>query len=142
MSILRSLLIFSLALSSIRVAAALDIPPDPWPRDVSIANAAVLVYQPQVTKWEGNRIDFRAAVAIKPDGTKDETFGVIFATARTQVDKVARTVVFENVEVTKTDFPTLPDHGAKYVAELRKQVASHLRTLSLDRLEASLALVG
>jgi hypothetical protein len=44
---------------------------------------------------EGNRIDFRAAVAIKPTGAKEETFGVVFATARTQVDKVARTVVFE-----------------------------------------------
>ena len=31
-------------------------------------------------------------------GAKDETFGVIFATARTQVDKVARTVVFENMQ--------------------------------------------
>jgi hypothetical protein len=142
MSVPQIAFVFVLALSSIRVAVAQDTPPDPWPRDVSISNAAVLIYQPQVSKWEGNRIDFRAAVAIKPTGAKEETFGAIFATARTQVDKVARTVVFENLEVTKADFPTLADHGASYVAELRKQVAAHLRTISLDRLEASLALVG
>ena len=72
----------------------------------------MLVYQPQVNKWDGNQIDFRAALAIKPTGAKAETFGVIFATARTQVDKVARTVVFENLKITKVDFPTLPNRGA------------------------------
>ena len=83
-------------------AAAAKLPPDPWPRDVSISNAAVLVYQPQVNKWEDNQIDFRCALAIKPTGAKEETFGVVFATARTQVDKVARTVVFENLKITSS----------------------------------------
>ncbi len=59
-----------------------------------------------------------------PTGAKEETFGVIFATARTQVDKVARTVVFENLKITKTDFPTLPNHGAAYTAELQTKLAT------------------
>ena len=122
--------------------AAAPIPADPWPRDISISSAAVLIYQPQVNKWDGNQIDFRAAVAIKPTGAKDETFGVIFATARTQVDKVARTVVFENLKIAKSDFPTLPDRGAAYAAELQTRVAADVRTISLDRLQASLALAG
>ena len=117
-------------------------PADPWPRDISISNAAVLIYQPQVNKWEGNQIDFRAALAIKPTGAKEETFGVVFATARTDVDKVTRMVVFENLKITRSDFPTLPDHGVKYAAELQKRMASDVRTVSLDRLESSLALVG
>ena len=50
-------------------ASAAALPADPWPRDISLSDAALLVYQPQVDKWEGNRIDFRAAVAIKPTGT-------------------------------------------------------------------------
>jgi hypothetical protein len=123
-------------------ASAAALPADPWPRDISLSNAALLVYQPQVEKWEGNRIDFRAAVAIKPTGAKEETFGVVFATARTQVDKVARTVVFENLRVTKSDFPTLPQRGAAYATELQTRFASDLKTISLDRLEASLAAAG
>jgi hypothetical protein len=122
--------------------ASAQLPADPWPRDISISNAAVLIYQPQVNKWEDNQIDFRSAAAIKPTEGKDETFGVIFATARTQVDKVARTVVFENLRITRSDFPTLPDHGAQYAAELQKRVAADVRTIALDRLESSLALVG
>jgi len=123
-------------------ATAPAIPADPWPRKVDLANASVLVYQPQVNKWEGNQIDFRAAVAIQPVGAKEETFGVIFATARTQVDRVARTVVFENLKITKSDFPTLPNRGAAYADELQKNVAASVRTIALDRLEASLAMTG
>ncbi len=122
--------------------AAASIPADPWPRKVDLANASVLVYQPQVNKWEGNQIDFRAALAIQPVGAKEETFGVIFATARTQVDRVTRTVVFENLKITKSDFPTLPNRGAAYTAELQKNIASDVRTIALDRLEASLATTG
>ena len=121
---------------------ARNIPADPWPRKIDLANGSVLLYQPQVNKWEGNQLDFRAALAIQPVGAKEETFGVIFATTRTQVDRVARTVVFENLRITKTDFPTLPDRGAAYTAELQKNVANDVRTISLDRLEASLAAAG
>ena len=99
-------------------AGAPQLPADPWPRVVDLSNGQVLVYQPQINKWESNRIDFRCAMAIKPTGAKEETFGVIFANARTQVDKVARTVVFEDLKITKTDFPTLPNQGAAYTTEL------------------------
>ncbi|MBL8414615.1 MAG: hypothetical protein JNM42_09285 [Propionivibrio sp.] len=117
-------------------------PADPWPRDLSISNAAVLVYQPQINSWNGNKIDFRAALAIKPSGAQEETFGVVFASARAQVDKVTRTVVFENLRITKSDFPTLPERGAAYVAELQASLAAGLKTISLDRLQASLAASG
>ena len=132
----------SLGLSAQTKPGTSSIPADPWPRDLSIPGAAVLVYQPQVNSWKDNQIDFRAAVALKPDGAKDETFGVIFATARTQVDKVARMVVFENLKITKSDFPTLPDRGAKYAAALQKRFGADFKTIALDRLEASLAAAG
>ena len=109
---------------------------------VDLTNGQVLVYQPQVNKWDGNQIDFRAALAIKVTGAKDETFGVIFATARTQVDKVARTVVFENMNISKIDFPTLPNRGAAYVPELQKEFSAKIRTIALDRLQSSLAIAG
>jgi hypothetical protein len=117
-------------------------PPDPWPRGVDLGDAQVLVYQPQVNAWTDNRLDFRAALAIKPTHAKAEAFGVIFATARTQVDKVLRTVTFEDLRISKIDFPTLPDRGTAYLAKLQSQFAKSVRTMSLDRLESSLALAG
>ena len=117
-------------------------PPDPWPRGVDLGDAQVLVYQPQINSWTDNQLDFRAALAIKPTGAKAETFGVIFATTRTQVDKVLRTVTFENLKISKIDFPTLPNRGAAYAAELQTQFVASIRTISLDRLDSSLALAG
>ena len=123
-------------------APASALPQDPWPRQVDLSNATLLVYQPQINKWEGNQLDFRAAVAIQPTGATRETFGTFFATARTQVDRVARTVVLENVAIYRSDFPLLPDRGAAYAAELGQRIASDLRTISLDRMEAALAAAG
>ncbi len=117
-------------------------PADPWPTVLDLKNGQVLVYQPQVDSWDGHRIDFRSALAIKPAGAKDEAFGVIFANARTEVDKIARTVVFEDMKITKTDFPTLPNRGGAYTAELQAEFAKTIRSISLDRLTASLALAG
>ena len=109
---------------------------------LDLAGAQVLVYQPQINSWTDNQLDFRAAMALKTDGAKDETFGAITASARTQVDKVARTVVLEDLKIAKVDFPTLPNRGAAYVTELQTEFAKKIRTISLDRLEASLAAAG
>ncbi len=43
-------------------------PADPWPHQTQLTGAAVTVYQPQVDAWDGNQIQVRAAVAIKPTG--------------------------------------------------------------------------
>lgn len=113
---------------------------DVWPREFKLSNATLLVYQPQVNAWDGNLLDFRAVVAAKRSDSDRETFGVIWATARTQVDRIARMVTLEEVALTKSSFPALPDNGAGLVREFQVQLASVARrTIALDRLEASLA---
>ena len=145
-SLLRFLLTVALSVGVVLAqtpAATEPAPPAPaWPRVVDLTTGQALVYQPQINKWDGNQIDFRAALAYKQDGSKDQSFGTIFATARTQVDKVDRTVTFENLQISKIDFPTLPNHGAAIAPELSKEFANSVRTMSLDRLEASLAAAG
>jgi hypothetical protein len=121
------------------VSAGAQAPADPWPRQVTIAGTTLLVYQPQIDSWTGNRLAFRAAVALTPAGSKQTTFGVIWASGRTQVDRVSRIVGLDDFALIKTDFPTLPDRGAPYMAALLKQWTPSQRTISLDRLEASLA---
>ena len=115
---------------------------DSWPREVKLSNAAILIYQPQVNSWVDNRIDLRSALAILPAGAEREAFGVIFATANTRIDKATRRVVLENLRITKTDFPTLSDHGAAYAAELQKRFAVGVHTLSLNSLKQTPALAG
>jgi hypothetical protein len=87
-------------------------PADPWPRQFKLNNATALVYQPQVDSWDNNMVNFRAVVSITPNGSKQGILGVIWATARTQVNRVSRIVVLEDIKLTKSNFPTLPDQGA------------------------------
>ena len=50
--------------------------------------------------------------------------------------------MFENLQFSKVDFPTLPDRGASLAPELAKEFAAQVRTISLDKLQASLAAAG
>jgi hypothetical protein len=120
-------------------AQAAPAPRDPWPRDVTLTGADALIYQPQIDSWTGNALAWRVAVALRPTGQKDETFGVLWGTARTDVDRVTRTVELNDLVVTKSNFPTLPDKGAQYLPGLRSALVSALQTMALDSLEASLA---
>jgi hypothetical protein len=120
--------------------------PDPWPRKFSFAgsagNVTLLVYQPQVEKWEGNQINFRAAVSAQTGGATGEAFGVIWARARTEVNRVARMVTLEDLNLTRSNFPTLADNGTSYLQQLQLLITGSSRTIALDRLETSLAASG
>ena len=131
----------ALALAVLPVLAQTP-PPDPWPRVVDLSTGQVLVYQPQINDWTGNQLSFRAAMAYKKDKAQGQDFGTVTATTRTQVDRVARTVVFQDMQIAKIDFPTLPDRGASFAPELTKAFAAQVRSISLDRLQASLAANG
>jgi hypothetical protein len=128
---------------SLATAQTADTQSAPWPRAAQLSGgAAMLVYQPQVDAWDGNQMQLRAAVSVKPADSKAQVFGVVLATARTGVDRAARTVLMNDVEITRIDFPSLPDRGAAYGAELKTKTIGSIRTLSLDKVEASLKASG
>jgi hypothetical protein len=60
---------------------------DHRPRAFTLSTATLLLCQPQINSWEGNLLGFRAAVGVTPIGSNQQTFGVIWGTARTQVDR-------------------------------------------------------
>jgi hypothetical protein len=115
---------------------------DPWPRSIALSNTAVTIYQPQVESWNGNQLTFRCAVASTPKGAKDKTFGVVWGTALSGVDRGSRSVTLDDFQLTRSRFPTLADHGAALRKELSAQLMSSVQTIALDRLEASLAMVA
>jgi hypothetical protein len=120
-------------------AAATEPPADPWPREITISHALVLIYQPQVNSWTGNVLNFRAAVALKPTGAEAPTYGVISGTARTDVDRGTRLVSLEDFVLTEIKFPTLPDNGQSFLSDLKNALPHAMASISLNRLEASLA---
>ncbi|HEY6353006.1 MAG TPA: carbohydrate-binding family V/XII, partial [Burkholderiaceae bacterium] len=141
-SAIRRLILAAACLMAAPSLALAQAPADPWPRPIQLPGASMLVYQPQIESWVGNQIQLRAAMALRPTSTKDETFGTVFATARTEVDHDTRTVVFSDFNITQSNFPTLADKGAGYVAQLKPKLATTLPTISLDRVEASMKVNG
>jgi hypothetical protein len=115
---------------------------DPWPRTLALGDATAIVYQPQVESWQGNQLSFRCAVAVTPTGSSARTYGVVWGTARTDVDRGQRLVTLSDFRLTQSRFPTLQDDGAWYRTELGQQLPISATTIALDRLEASLAASG
>jgi len=107
-----------------------------WPREVHGAGGEkITVYQPQVESWSGNRIEMRAAVAVESAVSPAPTYGVVWVTARTAVNKAQRVVTLQALRIKKVNFPA-GDHD--YAALLRAHLPATAPRVALDRLEASL----
>jgi hypothetical protein len=112
---------------------------DAWPREIRVDSGSVLLHQPQVNTWDGIALDFRAVVEVKAATSGKDTFGVVWATARTLIDRQDRMVTLQGLKFTRAKFPALPDNGTALLASLQKSVdATPPRPVSLDRLQASL----
>ncbi|MBP7867279.1 MAG: hypothetical protein KA419_15180 [Acidobacteria bacterium] len=111
-----------------------------WPRDIPAGEVTLRLFQPQLEAWTDTLLKARAAVGVIPAGTQDPAhYGVIWFTARTEVDKVNRLVDLDNLNLVKADFPTQPSQAGAYGAALQKGLSRQDRVISLDRLEAALA---
>jgi hypothetical protein len=83
-----------------------------WPHRIDAADETILVYQPQIESWTDGRLAARAAVSIEKPSTPQPSYGVIWLSARTEVDKATRLVTLEDVHITKGRFPTERDAAA------------------------------
>ena len=110
---------------------------NPWPRRIVAQGTTIEVYQPQLDRWSGNKLEAHAAVVIKNQGYNDKAYGVTWFTARTEVDKLNSLVKLEDFTVTRYNFPSLVKNGSQYLAALR--ATRSVWTIPLDLLEASLA---
>jgi hypothetical protein len=107
----------------------------PWPLQIAAGTTTLLVYQPQIDSFDGYNVAARAAVEAKEAGGK-QAYGIIHVTARALVDKGSRTVVLDNYEIAKADFPSADAESRAWVDALQRDASTRSKTLSLDRLEA------
>jgi hypothetical protein len=111
-----------------------------WPRQIEANGAVVLIYQPQIDSWQGNRLSARSAVAVRPPNSQSASFGVVWITARTAVDKERGVVLLDDIQIPKVSFPTMPAATQQaYLAAARKHVPSAVQTVPLQEFEANLA---
>ena len=75
-----------------------------WPRKFAIGNNSVAVYQPQIEDWTGNSFAARAAIAITENSSKQPLYGVLWFTARAEIDKINRLVTLSDSKSKRSVF--------------------------------------
>ena len=120
-------------------ASAAQSAPGPWPKQVPLSNGLATIYMPQVSQWQDNDLQFRVAVSVTTNGVSGQAFGVVWGMARTEVDQVARMVIFDDLLLERTNFPSMADGGAQVLSDLRQFYASNPPSeVPLDFVMASL----
>jgi hypothetical protein len=112
-----------------------------WPRVTFRDGVTNIIYQPQLESWDYVSLQATSAVAIQPKGAEEPIFGTIHFKAKTRVDRVEREVFFEEIQITDGEFPSASAQATNYLATLRSLLPKDVRSISLDRLEASLAIL-
>ena len=112
-----------------------------WPRVFVVNGTTNMIFQPQLESWNGFTLKGRSAVSIQPSGSRQPTFGTINISAEAEVDKAERIVYFDNFQITEATFPSEPQNAARYLQTFRGFLPKEVKTMSLDRVEASLAIL-
>src|SRR5262245_19492673 len=112
----------------------------PWPRESTEGGQTYTVYQPQIDKWDGTRLSARAALSVESAASPTEHFGVVWFSARAEVDKVNRLVALTEFRIDKVAFPSQPDRAAELQKVLEGHLPRDVGRISLDRVLADLAI--
>ncbi len=113
-----------------------------WPRAyISGAKAEVLLYQPQIASWDGQKhMVAYAAIAYQPQGQgAKSTMGTVRVEADTAVSIEDRLVRFSPLKMTETNFGTLPKEQVQDIlATIDQGIPDDERIIALDRVLAGL----
>jgi len=110
-----------------------------WPRKATHGEETISMYQPQLESWEGDELRAYAALAVVSKSSKTTKYGVVWFTARTEVDKVNRQVTLQDFRITKVKFPTTQAKEGEYQGFLQAKLPGRSKVIALDRLEAAVA---
>jgi hypothetical protein len=110
----------------------------PWPVQVTDNGRTFLIYQPQVDKWENTWLEGRSAVSVRNDASGQQNFGVVYFSARTELDQASRTVTVRDAVISKADFPAVAAGVDDYLSILRPQFAAHSWRVAQDRLQSDM----
>ena len=112
-----------------------------WPRNLVTASGADLViYQPQILSWDGQRhVVAYAAVAYQPKQAKTPSLGTVRMEADTSVALEDRLVRFSSITLAETSFGTLPKPQVQEITTaIQRDMPEHDRVIALDRVLANI----
>jgi len=112
-----------------------------WPRELDTAKGKIVIYQPQVDGFSGDKLTSRAAVSVTPTGKTEPVFGAVWFEARIATDRDSRTVALLDLKVPQVRFPNASEENQNKLARfLEQEIPKWEMDMSLDRLLAALEL--
>jgi len=118
-----------------------DQPADGWPKEITVPQGKVTIYQPQSETLEGNKLEARAAIAVEETGSDGPIFGALWFTARLNTDRAERTATLADLAVTRTRFPARDENKAEQLKTLlESEIPNWDIVISMDRLLTTLDL--
>ncbi len=117
-----------------------EAPQPPWPSRFYLGEDAFTVYPPQLERWELDRLEARAAVAVQAAGAEAPIFGAVSLSARTDVDAVSAMVTVRDIVTSSGSFPAATEHADAYLEAVRRHLATLTWRVALTRLQANLAI--
>ena len=106
----------------------------PWPTQFSEGNQSFTVYPPELDRWEGDRLQGRAAVSVLSDGNPKPQYGVANITARVQIDLGTQIATARDISITRISFPTAAQEAARYREVLQAHLAAVTWRLPAEQL--------
>jgi len=107
-----------------------------WPRQIVKPTGKLIIYQPQVDNWSNfTSITWRQAFQLTPTAGK-QVVGAISFSGTTSVDNETRMVLFYDINVLNTYFPSLPPASVPQMDQLVRTFVPPYVNISLDRVVA------
>ena len=111
-----------------------------WPQVVHSDDGEITLYQPQIQKWEDNKLQARMAVSVTSKQSPQPVYGVVFFVARTEVDRSSGTVYLNDITIERAKFPTAEGEAGDYLPLIRRSIPGWPQTIALELLQADLAI--
>lgn len=135
--ILGACLLLSLVLAA--PVAAQDDDAPPWPKKLSGDKGEIILYQPQVESFAGDKLESRAAIAVKTTDMDEMIFGAMWFESRLATDMETRMATLVRTEVTAAVFSGVEQERVDRLSRfLEQEIPTWDFEVSVDRLLASL----
>jgi hypothetical protein len=132
---MRRLVVAALLVAAAPVSLA-DI--EDWPREISVPDATVVLYTPQVEIFEDNDVTARAAFSVTTPEA-EPLFGAVWLTFRVNTDRDTRMVEALDVTVDRIRVPDASEEDQRRLSDLlEREIPGWDLSISLDRLLALL----
>ena len=111
-----------------------------WPRQITVTQGTIILYQPQPEQLVGNQLTARGAFALKVTRSLEPIFGAMWMTATVDVDRDSGKVWIHDLKVTRARWTdATADQQQRFTQIVETDFPAAGFHITLERLTASLA---